>query len=96
MEFYTVCTDLESGRAVYHNYTGRNDGGFDWIRASASMPLVSQIVEIDGKKYLDGGIADSIPVKFFEKKGYDKNRCRAHQTQGIYKGKKSSATYYAD
>ena len=61
MEFYTVCTDLESGRAVYHNYTGRNDGGFDWIRASASMPLVSQIVEIDGKKYLDGGIADSIP-----------------------------------
>ena len=72
MEFYTVCTDLESGRAVYHNYTGRNDGGFDWIRASASMPLVSQIVEIDGKKYLDGGIADSIPVKFFEKKGYDK------------------------
>lgn len=72
MEFYTVCTDLESGRAVYHNYTGRTDGGFDWIRASASMPLVSQIVEIDGKKYLDGGIADSIPVKFFEKKGYDK------------------------
>ena len=72
MEFYTVCTDLESGRAVYHNYTGRTDGGFDWIRASASMPLVSQIVEIDGKKYLDGGISDSIPVKFFEKNGYDK------------------------
>ena len=36
------------------------------------MPLVSQIVEIDGQKLLDGGIADSIPVKFFETIGYDK------------------------
>ena len=73
MDFYVVCTDLETGKAVYHNYTGKEDHGFDWIRASASMPLVSQIVEIDGKKLLDGGMADSIPVKFFEKVGYEKN-----------------------
>lgn len=73
MDFYVVCTDLETGKAVYHNYTGKEDHGFDWIRASASMPLVSQIVEIDGKKLLDGGMADSIPVKFFEKAGYEKN-----------------------
>lgn len=73
MEFYTVSTDVETGKPVYHLYTGREDSGFDWIRASASMPLVSQIVEIDGQKLLDGGIADSIPLGFFESIGYDRN-----------------------
>ena len=37
------------------------------------MPIVSQIVEIDGHKYLDGGISDSIPIRFFESLGYDRN-----------------------
>lgn len=73
MEFYVVCTDVETGKAVYHKYENRNDHGFDWIRASASMPIVSQIVEMDGMKLLDGGIADSIPVKYFESLGFDKN-----------------------
>ena len=45
----------------------------EWIRASSSMPIVSNVVEIDGRGYLDGGISDSIPLKFFEDKGYDKN-----------------------
>lgn len=73
MEFYVVCTDVETGKAVYHKYEGENDHGFDWIRASASMPVVSQMVEIEGHKYLDGALADSIPVKFFEREGYDRN-----------------------
>lgn len=73
MEFYVVATDIETGEAVYHKFEGRNDHCFDWIRASASMPLVSQIVEIDGQKMLDGGITDSIPVRFFESIGYSKN-----------------------
>lgn len=73
MEFYLVCTDVETGEAVYHRYEGWEDSGFDWIRASASMPLVSQIVEIGGRRLLDGGIADSIPVAAFEGMGYEKN-----------------------
>lgn len=73
MEFYVVSTDVETGKPVYHKYAGMSDGGFDWIRASASMPLVSRIVEIDGQKLLDGGISDSIPVEFFESLGYDRN-----------------------
>lgn len=73
MEFYLVCTDVETGEAVYHRYEGWEDSGFDWIRASASMPLVSQIVEIGERKLLDGGIADSIPVAAFEGMGYEKN-----------------------
>ncbi|MBR2810837.1 MAG: patatin family protein, partial [Solobacterium sp.] len=41
--------------------------------ASASMPMVSRPVEIDGRKYLDGGAADSIPLLFMETMGYDRN-----------------------
>ena len=44
----------------------------DYLRASGSLPLLSQIVEIDGKKYLDGAIGDSIPVKKAREMGYDK------------------------
>ena len=87
MEFYVVATDVETGKAVYKKYSGDEDSGFDWIRASASMPLVSQIVEIHGRKLLDGGIADSIPVRFFEGMGYDKNVVVLTQPRGYRKGK---------
>jgi predicted patatin/cPLA2 family phospholipase len=87
MEFYVVCTDIVSGEAVYHKYEGTEPSGFDWIRASASMPLVSQIVEIDGRKLLDGGMVDSIPIKFFEGLGYDKNIVVLTQPLGFVKQK---------
>ncbi len=87
MEFYVVCTDIESGEPVYHAYEGREDHGFDWIRASASMPLVSKAVEIDGMKLLDGGISDSVPIKFFESIGYDRNIVILTQPDGYIKGK---------
>ncbi|MBR6709060.1 MAG: patatin family protein [Clostridia bacterium] len=90
MEFYLVCTDVETGEAVYHRYAGREDHCFDWIRASASMPLVSQIVEIDGRKLLDGGIADSIPVRFFEQIGYNRNIAVLTRPRGYQKSKNST------
>jgi predicted patatin/cPLA2 family phospholipase len=76
MEFYCVVTDINTGNAVYHkcdNYDKTPDGiDIKWIRASASMPLVSRPVEIDGGMYLDGGMADSVPLEFMEKQGCDK------------------------
>lgn len=87
MEFHLVCTDVETGDAIYHKYEGQRDHGFDWIRASASMPLVSQIVEIDGQKMLDGGIADSIPIKYFENIGYNRNIVILTQPQEYRKKK---------
>ena len=71
--FYVVCTDVETGEAVYQ-HCPRADGVYrDWFRASASMPLASRPVEMDGRKYLDGGIADSVPIRYFEKIGYERN-----------------------
>lgn len=89
MDFYVVCTDVETGKPIYHLLENRHDHGFDWIRASASMPLVSQIVEIDGLKMLDGGISDSIPVQFFESIGYSKNVVILTQPKGYIKKKNS-------
>ena len=85
--FYITCTDVESGKPVYHEYRGQADHGFDWVRASASLPVVSQMVEIDGLKLLDGGIADSIPVAYFERIGYTKNVVILTQPQGYRKEK---------
>ena len=86
-EFYVVCTDVDTGNPVYHKYTGRADHGFDWIRASASMPLVSNIVEIDGLRLLDGGVSDSIPVKYFEGIGYGRNVVVLTRPKGYRKEK---------
>ena len=76
MEFYCVATDLNTGYAVYHkcdNPNSTRDGvDIQWIRASASMPVVSKPVVINGNSYLDGGMSDSIPLKFMESQGCDK------------------------
>lgn len=71
MEFYCVATDIRTGKPVYHKCTADEKGDLKWIQASASMPIVSRPVEIDGGLYLDGGISDSIPLKFMQEKGYD-------------------------
>lgn len=73
MPFYLVATDVETGEPVYREYDARDEHVFDWLRAGASMPLVSQIVEIDGRKLLDGGISDAIPLRYFENLGYKRN-----------------------
>lgn len=70
--FYITCTNLETGKAEYCRVTDMN-AQIDYLRASASLPYFSKIVEIDGKKYLDGGCGDSIPVEAFRKMGYGRN-----------------------
>ena len=45
----------------------------EWLRASASMPLASKVVEVQGRKLLDGGVSDSIPLEHFEQMGYRHN-----------------------
>ena len=70
--FYAVCSNVESGKPEYIRMTDMFRD-IDILRASASMPYVSRIVEIGGKKYLDGGSTDSIPVEAFRAMGYEKN-----------------------
>jgi len=85
MEFYAVCTDVLTGQAVYKRLEQSNDTTYDWIRASASMPLVSKVVELEGWKLLDGGVADSIPLMYFERIGYGRNVVVLTQPRGYVK-----------
>jgi predicted patatin/cPLA2 family phospholipase len=59
------------------------------MRASASMPLASRIVEVDGYKLLDGGITDSIPLQYFESIGYNRNVVILTQPRQFQKKKAS-------
>jgi len=87
MEFFVVCTDVNTGKAVYHKCLDGKADDLQWMRASASMPLASRIVEAGGYQLLDGGIADSIPFKFMENSGYDRNVLILTQPEGYIKKK---------
>ncbi len=92
-KFYAVCTNLESGQAEYI-YCDELRTKLPYVRASASMPLVSKISEINGKKYLDGGIADSIPLEAFQKMGYE--HCVVVQTRAAgYRKQKNKLSWLA-
>lgn len=73
MDFWVVCTDVLTGKPVYHRIDRVDDTCMDWIRASASMPMVSRPVTIGSRTLLDGGMSDSIPLKFMTDKGIHKN-----------------------
>ncbi len=85
MEFHVVATDCATGRPVYRRLDKADENAFDWIRASASMPLVSRPVAIDGGEYLDGGLSDGIPLKYFESLGYAENLVVATRPRGYRK-----------
>ena len=70
-KMYVTVTNLETGEAEYIEVKDAKDN-IEYFRASSSMPGVSKIVEINNKKYLDGGVADSIPVLKALELGYDR------------------------
>jgi predicted patatin/cPLA2 family phospholipase len=82
--FYVTCTNLATGRPEYLRLQDMRTQ-MDYMRASASMPYVSKIVELDGQKLLDGGVADSVPLNAFRQMGYDKNIVVLTQCAGYRK-----------
>lgn len=85
MEFHVVCTDADTGKAVYHQIPEVNHHEIDWVRASASLPIVSKPVKIDNYRLLDGGMVDSIPLEYFQKLGYERNIVVLTQPKGFKK-----------
>ena len=69
--FYAVVTNMQTGKPEYMQIHSVFDQ-MEVLRASASMPLVSKPVYLDGVPYLDGGIADSIPYEKMMEMGYDR------------------------
>lgn len=71
MEFYVGCSNVETGKAEYLRIRDMKKE-IDLLRASASLPYASRMVRVKGKKLLDGGCTDSIPVKAFRDMGFTK------------------------
>ncbi len=85
MEFHLVCTDIERGIPVYHRLDEMDREGLEWIRATGSLPILARPVELGGKKLLDGGLTDSIPLRYFQGRGYGRNVVILTQPQGFLK-----------
>ena len=88
--FYVCCTNVDTGKPEYIRCTDFRKE-MDYMRASASLPLVSKIVYKGGKKLLDGGTADSIPVEYFRSIGYKKNIVVLTRPEGYVKKPSSTA-----
>ncbi len=85
MAFHVVCTDAETGQPVYKQLERVDYDCLEWIRASASMPIVSRPVCLEGRRLLDGGIVDSIPLRHFQQLGYERNIVVLTQPKGFTK-----------
>ena len=89
-DFWATVTNIETGEAEYLKLTNVFEQ-MELLRATSAMPIVSEIIEINGKKYLDGGVSDSIPVEKCKSMGYDKIIVILTRTIE-YRKKKASST----
>ena len=71
--FWAVATDADTGEPFYAELAKGDDRACDWIHASSSMPIVSRPVAIDGRRYLDGGLSDSVPLARMQSFGFARN-----------------------
>ncbi len=93
INLYSVVSNVETGKAEYLLLKDlRIKEDMDGLRASASLPILSNMVEINGKKYLDGGCCDSIPLEKSISDGHKKNLVILTQHRGFVK--KRSANRY--
>jgi len=94
MEFYVGATDIMTGNCVYHKCIDGKDHDIKWMQASASMPMVSKPVSVDGHLLLDGGISDSVPYEYMENLGYNRNVIILTKPDG-YRRKRGLESYIA-
>lgn len=84
-----VVTNCETGKAEYLDERKEKERLLKICRASSSMPLAAPIVRIDGVPYLDGGLADSVPIERALKKGRKKIIVILTRNEGYRKKKPS-------
>ena len=92
IDFYVVMTNVESGKPEYVLIKDVFKQ-MEYLRATSALPFASKIIEINGKKYLDGGISDSIPIDFCESLGYDKIIVVLTRPENNYKDDKLNFLY---
>ncbi|HVI39253.1 MAG TPA: patatin family protein, partial [Anaerovoracaceae bacterium] len=78
-----VVTNCDTGQAEYLHEDSDERRLGTIGKASSSVPLFTSMVELDGKRYLDGGLADSIPVKRAISCGFYRNVVILTRRKGI-------------
>lgn len=68
---YAAMTNVSTGKAEYRPIEDMHRDTIA-IRASGTLPFISRTVKVDGQKYLDGGIADSIPLQRALEDGFER------------------------
>ena len=92
IDFYVVMTNVENGQTEYVLIKDVFEQ-MEYLRATSALPFASKIIEINGKKYLDGGISDSIPIDYCRNLGYDKIILILTRPENSYKEDKLNFLY---
>lgn len=87
-----VVTNVNTGEAEYKLLTDLRRE-MKWLRASCSLPLLSKIVKLNGRYYLDGGISDSIPLEKSVRDGNRKNIVILTRHSGYQKQPEGAAAW---
>ena len=87
MECEIVVANCITGKAEYLEADNDQDTFLKIIRASSSMPFFCDMVYLNDTPYLDGGMADSIPLKRAIEKGYKKHIVILTKNEGYRKTK---------
>lgn len=90
---FGVVSNIETGTVEYPQIP-RTDHKCMYLRASCALPVLFPVINIDGKKYMDGGIMDSIPFKKAISEGCDKNIVILTRERG-YRKETDRTTKYA-
>ena len=92
IECEIVTTNCVTGRAEYMTEDSDKQRLMKICRASCSMPLICPMVNVDGIPYLDGGLADSIPIERAMEIGNGKSIVILTRNPGYRKKMPSRAT----
>ena len=100
MQFTVVCTDVLTGKAVYHDIDHVDFDELEWLRASASMPLASKVVKVQGYQLLDGGITRRRssrlhPLGIFRATRLHPQCGHPDAAQGVCEGAQQADAYHA-
>lgn len=86
-----VATDIDTGKSVYLTDNNDNDRILNICRASSTLPLLAPIVHLDGRRFMDGGLSDSIPYGRSIMQGYKKHVVILTREMGYRKKLKSKS-----
>lgn len=88
-KLYIISTDCDTGRPDVRLTMDARDS-VDYLMGSSSIPLFSPMVEVDGKKLLDGSASESIPLAAALYRGITRPVIVLTRNEG-YRKKKSKA-----